>query len=75
MTFDPHAFADWCREKPVDERYSPYDPRVCALAQYGHPGVHSSRLKKQGIPLAVYQAAASEWTFGALADRLAKMGY
>lgn len=74
MTFDPHAFADWCREKPVEMGYSGVVANHCALAQFGFPGVQSYRLR--GVPLAILQAAATRpFTFGALADRLAKMGY
>lgn len=75
MTFDPHAFADWCREKPAEEEYTRL-LSSCALAQFGFEGITAWDLN--GVPLEVLIAAVGathDTTFGALADRLAKMGY
>lgn len=64
------SFAAFCRTKG-DEDYNPCDANVCALAQFGHPGVPYSECERFGIPRDAMNAALSEpWVFSALADRL-----
>jgi hypothetical protein len=74
-------FEAFARSMPADEGY-PWSSNTCALAQFGYPGAVISNLQEKGIPEKAYRAAVhcttgkkpEGWsTFGALADRLAKL--
>lgn len=73
--FDTCAFLEFCRSKPADEEYDMTDSAVCALAQFGFPGVDEFVRPEAGIPPEVYSATVwcDPYTFGALADRLEKL--
>lgn len=71
-------FAAFCRTKG-DEEYEACSPSVCALAQFGHPGVIIGGSLKGyfdragvAVPSGAYEAAVhyEPHTFSALADRL-----
>lgn len=70
--FDAREFLEFCREKPADEKYQPWDSRRCALAKFGFTAIASSNLDDFGIPGEIYSAAIgpTPYTFGALADRV-----
>lgn len=75
MTFNIREFEEFCRGKPADEEYEG-DWNACALAQFGFPALNMFNFEENGVPTEVYVAAAyaRPRTFGALADRLSKIG-
>lgn len=75
--FNVREFEAFCRSKPADEEYQATDAHKCALAQFGFRGVQCNNHDRIGISEAVFSAAVCNLsegrTFGALADRLAKI--
>lgn len=79
-------FKAFVKSKPADEAYDSADYSTCALGQFGCRDMTFYNCEDKGIPQEVYVAAAyppeddAEWfaaasyfTFGALADRLEKL--
>ena len=73
---DPREFEAFCRGRPADERYDALDTGMCALGQ----SVNHKDYFIDGVGFIVvgnrtYAAAVEDGpdTFGALADRLAKV--
>jgi hypothetical protein len=70
-------FLTWVRTKPADERYSYYDARNCAVAQFGKATGRRELIGVGDAEIfgdAVYRAVNDddeECTFGKLAVRLA----
>jgi hypothetical protein len=85
---DPREFEAFCRGRPADERYDALDTGMCALGQFvehKYPGRGARSVNHKdyfidGVGFIVvgnrtYAAAVEDGpdTFGALADRLAKV--